>query len=178
MRKLCFWATVLSICLPAAITMSAPPYWAIPPGGLAPGQDTALADGDYPTSCSCADEGVRGGPRCSCRAARQKHSKYAAAQACFNCACQGSYKFPVPPQSTYFWPGMYSQKTAVDYNMPYRYPMLELPRWDEPGSTDHPPVMKPVLQQTSLELPAVERPEPQAEPELTSRRIDWLHKLW
>jgi len=45
----------------------------------------------------------------------------------FNCCCKGSYKFPVPPQSTYFWPGIYSQKTMTAYVSPYRCPSLQSP---------------------------------------------------
>jgi hypothetical protein len=42
-----------------------------------------------------------------------------------NCACRGSYKFPVPPQYTYHWPGMYSQQTITEYTSPWRFPPLE-----------------------------------------------------
>jgi hypothetical protein len=45
---------------------------------------------------------------------------------CFNCCCRGSYKFPVPPQYTYFWPGIYSQKTMTAGVSPWRYPPLLL----------------------------------------------------
>jgi len=41
-----------------------------------------------------------------------------------NCSCQGSYKYPVPSQSTYFWPGIYSQQTLTQYASPWRYPDL------------------------------------------------------
>ena len=43
------------------------------------------------------------------------------------CTCHGSYKFPVPPQYTYHWPGMYAQKTMTEYNSPYRFPALKSP---------------------------------------------------
>ena len=49
----------------------------------------------------------------------------------FNCNCRGSYKFPVPPQYTYHWPGMYSQQTMTEYTSPYRFPSLKQPQWDE-----------------------------------------------
>jgi len=49
----------------------------------------------------------------------------------FNCACRGSYKFPVPPQYTYHWPGLYSQQAMTSYQSPYRYPLLKLPSWAE-----------------------------------------------
>jgi hypothetical protein len=45
----------------------------------------------------------------------------------FNCECSGSYKYPVPPQYTYHWPGMYSQPTMTQYMSPYRFPPLKLP---------------------------------------------------
>lgn len=40
------------------------------------------------------------------------------------CACQGSYKYPVMPQYTYFWPGIYSQQRMTQYVSPLRYPDL------------------------------------------------------
>ena len=66
----------------------------------------------------------------------------------FNCRCRGSYKFPVLPQYTYHWPGMYSQQTMTEYSSPYRFPALKHPdevfgREDEPPYTDQtagPPV--------------------------------------
>ncbi len=46
----------------------------------------------------------------------------------FNCCCRGSYKFPVPSQYTYHWPGMYSLQTMSEYRSPYRFPPLEPPK--------------------------------------------------
>lgn len=43
----------------------------------------------------------------------------------YNCGCQGSYKYPVPPQYTYHWPGMYSQRLMTDYHSPWRYPPIK-----------------------------------------------------
>ena len=42
-----------------------------------------------------------------------------------NCACHGSYKYPVPSQSTFFWPGIYSAETMTQYISPWRYPGLK-----------------------------------------------------
>lgn len=42
----------------------------------------------------------------------------------FNCGCNGSYKYPVPPLYTYFWRGMYSHQLMTDYHIPYRFPPL------------------------------------------------------
>jgi hypothetical protein len=46
---------------------------------------------------------------------------------CFNCSCHGSYKYPVPPQYTYFWPGMYAQPCMTQYVSPYRVTSLNPP---------------------------------------------------
>ncbi|MBN2477246.1 MAG: hypothetical protein JXB62_21745 [Pirellulales bacterium] len=43
----------------------------------------------------------------------------------FNCNCRGSYKFPVPPQYTYHWPGIYSQQSMTEYTSPWRFPALK-----------------------------------------------------
>src|SRR5687768_4090793 len=41
----------------------------------------------------------------------------------FNCGCQGSYNYPVPPQYTYHWPGtVYKQVLMTDYHSPWRFP--------------------------------------------------------
>ena len=49
------------------------------------------------------------------------------ATACFNCRTNGSYKFPVPRQYTYFWPGIYSQKTMTEYIAPFNGLKLRSP---------------------------------------------------
>ena len=41
-----------------------------------------------------------------------------------NCACHGSYKYPVPSQYSYFWPGIYGQHAMTQYVSPWRYPDL------------------------------------------------------
>jgi hypothetical protein len=56
------------------------------------------------------------GPRCADRVAEVGD---------FNCTCRGSYNYPVPPQYTYHWPGMYSQQTMTEYASPWRFPPLE-----------------------------------------------------
>lgn len=43
----------------------------------------------------------------------------------FNCGCKGSYNYPVPPQYTYHWPGMYKQNLMTDYTSPWRFPPLK-----------------------------------------------------
>jgi hypothetical protein len=43
----------------------------------------------------------------------------------FNCGCNGSYNYPVPPLYTYHWPGMYKQVRMTDYHSPWRFPPLK-----------------------------------------------------
>jgi hypothetical protein len=59
-----------------------------------------------------------------------KHRQRRNEQAYFNCGCQGSYKYPVPPLYTYHWPGMYSAQLMTDYHSPWRFPPLK-PYTDE-----------------------------------------------
>jgi hypothetical protein len=47
------------------------------------------------------------------------HQVYEGQQAHFNCGCNGSYKFPVPPLYTYHWPGMYQATLMTDYHSPW-----------------------------------------------------------
>ncbi|GAB6164858.1 hypothetical protein JCM19992_08580 [Thermostilla marina] len=64
-----------------------------------------------------------------CRGCCHRYAAYIASFGQFNCACKGSYKFPVFPQYTYHWPGMYAQQTMTEYQSPYRAPGLKLPPW-------------------------------------------------
>ena len=75
----------------------------------------------------------------------------------FNCGCQGSYKFPVPPQYTYFWPGsVYSQQLMTNYHSPWRFPPLK-PYTDEklePAPIDAPADgLRPVANYEELAAP-------------------------
>ena len=42
----------------------------------------------------------------------------------FNCGCNGSYKFPVPPLYTYHWIGMFSHQLTTDYQSQRRFPAV------------------------------------------------------
>jgi hypothetical protein len=53
------------------------------------------------------------------------HQAFEGQQAHFNCGCNGSYKFPVPPLSTYHWPGMWSHQLMTDYHSPWRFPAIK-----------------------------------------------------
>ena len=82
-----------------------------------------------------------------------RHRARIAAAGYFNCSCRGSYKFPVPPQYTYHWPGMYSQRFVTDYTSPYRFPPLEIPKFipQEKSETTE----APMVQSTSTGLMSV-----------------------
>ncbi len=64
---------------------------------------------------------------CTVREPRNTLKRNLSATTCFNCRTNGSYKFPVPRQNTYFWPGIYSQKTMTEYVAPYQGLKLRSP---------------------------------------------------
>ena len=66
-----------------------------------------------------------------CHHCRGKQQKYEGMNRNFNCGCNGSYNYPVPPLYTYHWPGMYKQVRMTDYHSPWRFPAIR-PYSDEP----------------------------------------------
>lgn len=79
---------------------------------------------------------------------RHNGSRYEGLDASFNCGCNGSYKFPVPPLYTYHWPGMWSAQLMTDYHSPWRFPPLK-PYTDEippavMGAAESPSKFQPV----------------------------------
>lgn len=88
---------------------------------------------DY--SAGACDTCGHGGGRHGCRLHRGGHggcghfgnrNRYEGLDRSFNCGCVGSYKFPVPPQNTYFWPGsVYSMELMTNYHSPWRFPPLK-----------------------------------------------------
>lgn len=56
---------------------------------------------------------------------RNRGPRYEGLEPGFNCGCNGSYKFPVPPLYTYHWPGMWSAQLMTDYHSPWRFPPLK-----------------------------------------------------
>jgi hypothetical protein len=92
---------------------------------------------------------------------------------CFNCRCRGSYKFPVPPLYTYFWPGIYSQKTMTAYVSPWRYPPLAPPETveDSSGALSRPPAAHPV-RVTGAAAKVAAKPRTTPQPEKTAQR-EW-----
>ena len=67
------------------------------------------------------------GPCCGCSRCgmRQPRRSRTARIGDFNCGCRGSYNFPVPPQYTYHWPGLYAQQSMTEYTSPWRFPGLK-----------------------------------------------------
>ena len=103
---------------------------------------------------------------------KHKGARFEGLEAGFNCGCNGSYKFPVPPLYTYHWPGMWQAQLMTDYHSPWRFPPLK------PYVEEIPPValgledaaspqLRPVSAQ--LELPA-------AEHTVFSRRMEAMHR--
>jgi hypothetical protein len=78
---------------------------------------TGYTDGGYCDACDPCACG-RHGHHCGLFGNRNP-------DAGFNCGCNGSYKFPVPPLYTYHWPGMYQQVLMTDYHSPWRFPPLK-----------------------------------------------------
>lgn len=78
------------------------------------------ACGDGPHGCDLGGGGCRNG----CHG--HKHKKYLEGKdRGFNCGCNGSYNYPVPPLYTYHWPGMYKAERMTDYHSPWRFPPLK-----------------------------------------------------
>jgi hypothetical protein len=124
-------------------------------------------------TADCCGECAAGRCRIGCGRCRcGRHAARIAAIGEANCACRGSYKFPVPLQYTYHWPGMYSMQRMTDYLSPYRFPPLELPRSPLPLRDDQARAGSPVKQtgvlfdapsapaDTSESRPTSTRPEP------------------
>ena len=110
--------------------------WGLCPATAATPDSVVVENGNSAEiCCQCDNCNVCGlcGRRCGClcRSSRTSRAGY------FNCQCQGSYKFPVPPQYTYHWPGMYSQQMMTEYYSPWRFPPLTLPQ-DVPALADAP----------------------------------------
>lgn len=125
MRKLCVLLTCVSVGLvtgicPAADPVSADVTYPDSGYGIAQVQDDPCA-----SECTACTGSECGCGRCGLRGCRAGHVNRKAQIGYFNCNCRGSYKFPVPPQYTYFWPGMYSQQTMTEYASPWRFPPLK-----------------------------------------------------
>lgn len=91
--------------------------------GGATNSGTYATYGDCDCDCGCSDSCSPGGACGPLHGPRRNMS----ATACYNCKVNGSYKYPVPRQYTYFWPGIYSQKRMTDYVSPHQGLRLESP---------------------------------------------------
>jgi len=87
-----------------------------------------------PAPCDCTGDACCDGCEFTCdgdcfepREKRVTLQENLANTANYNCRVNGSYKYPVPKQYTYFWPGIYSQKRMTDYVSPYQGIRLESP---------------------------------------------------
>lgn len=153
MRKSTLLAAAVAACLVAG--------GALGQGVRAQGLDGCACDSAV-ASCGCSDAGI-GCPSGGCGLLGgglfgegqvvsghhvHLHRLYDGADLNFNCGCNGSYKFPVPPLYTYFWPGMYSQELMTDYHYPKRFPPLK-PYTDEPDpvrttASGEPATLRPI----------------------------------
>jgi hypothetical protein len=146
MRSVLISATVVTACLLAGTTASV-----AGPGCAAPlcGEPT----------CGLADCCEKCGDGCGCSWFRgRRGARYEGLDPAFNCGCNGSYKFPVPPLYTYHWPGMYSAQLMTDYHSPWRFRPLkpyvdEVPAVEVGTSERLTRGVRPV----SLSLPLAER---------------------
>ncbi|MBQ2821553.1 MAG: hypothetical protein IJF17_08225 [Thermoguttaceae bacterium] len=92
----------------------------VQPVSLVPGNVQVQSVQAIPCECyECCE--------CEVREPRNTLKRNLSATTCFNCRTNGSYKFPVPRQNTYFWPGIYSQKTMTEYVAPYQGLKLRSP---------------------------------------------------
>ncbi len=92
------------------------------------GCDAAGCDADGCNADGCGLLGGRGSKNgCGRRIAGWDRS--------YNCGCNGSYNYPVPPLYTYHWPGLYKQQLMTDYHSPWRFPAIK-PYTDEPVAKD------------------------------------------
>jgi hypothetical protein len=90
--------------------------------GAAWSQDPGAGYGGYDECDPCADYG-NGRSHHGRHGKRRQSSEGMSAS--FNCGCNGSYKFPVPPLYTYHWPGQYSHQLMTDYHSPWRFPPIK-----------------------------------------------------
>lgn len=87
----------------------------------------------------------------------------------FNCGCNGSYNYPVPPLYTYHWPGMYKAERMTDYHSPWRFPPIR-PFADEPVAPATSEEVSGELQTISALLP-IRSKSTLGEPESLSSKL-------
>lgn len=159
MRASLFLATLVATLGLAAQALAQEPI----PQGEVIADYTLAGEG----SCCASSCGPRLHRRCRLKHHCGPQCKYEGLDRSFNCGCTGSYKFPVPPQYTYFWPGnVYSMGLMTNYHSPWRFPPLK-PYTDE--------VLTPIVPENiSAEegLRPVSAHQPIAQPQLRPGEIE------
>ncbi|QDU28105.1 hypothetical protein ETAA8_31980 [Anatilimnocola aggregata] len=90
----------------------------------------------------------------------------------FNCGCNGSYNYPVPPLYTYHWPGMYKAVRMTDYHSAWRFPAIK-PFTEEvvPAETMTSEGTPSDIQSISAEFPVRSSERRVGEPESLSSKL-------
>ncbi len=118
-----------------------------PPSGgnscQVPGEGIPLSiesppSGYEPAYRRCPQSNGCGCPFCAARELVYRVGAKKALMGYSNCNCGGSYLFPVPPQATYHWPGMYAQPTMTEYPYWARFPPLKRPEEVFPPPSESP----------------------------------------
>jgi hypothetical protein len=170
MRSVYALVGIVAVIAGGVVALTAPPALAVEPASLTISDQPMVPEpAQPPAAAEPADPGAAADNSCSegCRCRQCLYDKLLnkwADPGYFNCNCKGSYKFPVPPQYTYFWPGMYSQKTMTEYNSPYRFPSLKNPpveKAEAPYNQD----VGPMARQTQAQVRQVSQ-SGSAEPQL------------
>lgn len=147
MRKLCVLiAAVSALTTGRAMAQTPTPIGPLPARlASSAGESESVTEEGYDESESGCDGDSEG---CG-RKGHGKHGCNRNANRWFNCNCNGSYKFPVPPLYTYHWPGLYSMKRMTDYHSPWRFPAIK-PYEDETPVRDL--SQRPQFRQASNEM--------------------------
>lgn len=160
MRRVCVLMSVGLLMLAASLSARSAGAQAPTPIDASPSSDEAIsASGDqWDGEAGCDERGGRGhGGRGGCGGkgcgeggcGKNGCGGGRNANRWFNCNCNGSYKFPVPPLYTYHWPGLYSMQRMTDYHSPWRFPAIK-PYEDETPVRDL--SRRPEFRQTSAGL--------------------------
>lgn len=127
MRKFWIYAAASAASLLAGAAFAGGPACAAP-ACAAPAPSCGAEPACGAATGHCGDDPCDDGCGHGCGLGRhwgRRGAKYEGLDAAFNCGCNGSYKFPVPPLYTYHWPGMYQQNLMTDYHSPWRFPPLK-----------------------------------------------------
>lgn len=108
-------------CFSSALALAAAVVLSFGSAGSVSAQDCNACEGGGAHGCQLHGRGGCRGDKC-----KGHHKKYLEGKdRGFNCGCNGSYNYPVPPLYTYHWPGMYKAERMTDYHSPWRFPPLK-----------------------------------------------------